>query len=260
MKNFIKLVNANYKFFWLDPAFNINCEHSSDFCEIVDWPVEKLVLECYSELSYDNFEHCEEKGKFGLELGYFNADGFCIKSYENIWFETIKDRELYIRQIRLYFDANKIPEYIKDEKIFKNLQNYSEDVIFNIRKTDGGEVKVFRKEILARFNDCIASYYEGKLIFCPVKENTLLNLIDLDSYFIRSEDICKYDLQKTIDYVKAYELIGSKFNIEAFYANIVSIKLDYDYSILVDIEDMEGNLSDISWDKIKHLNFVLEDN
>ena len=65
--------------------------------------------------------------------------------------------------------------------------------------------------------------------------------------------------KKTIDYIRAQELVcaefdfngDSEYDIEAFYATILSFKLDSDYSIIVTISDLEDNKFDVSWDKIK---------
>ena len=75
------------------------------------------------------------------------------------------------------------------------------------------------------------------------------------------------DLQKTIDYIKVQEFVcaefdfngDSEYGIEAFYATILSFKLDSDYSIIVTISDLEDNKFDVSWEKIKDSDFKLFD-
>ena len=41
-ETFDRLALGMYKFYWIDPAFYNNEEHSSDFCEVTEWPVEQL--------------------------------------------------------------------------------------------------------------------------------------------------------------------------------------------------------------------------
>ena len=43
-ETFNRLALSMYKFYWIDPAFYNNEEHSSDFCEVTEWPVEQLQL------------------------------------------------------------------------------------------------------------------------------------------------------------------------------------------------------------------------
>ena len=43
-ETFDRLALGMYKFYWIDPAFYNNEEHSSDFCEVTEWPVEQLQL------------------------------------------------------------------------------------------------------------------------------------------------------------------------------------------------------------------------
>ena len=123
-----------------------------------------------------------------------------------------------------------------------------------------------RDELLVRYKDCFAAYNDKKVIICPINQtNGSLELDELDSYFIKEEDVCVNDLQKTIDYIKVQEFVcaefdfngDSEYGIEAFYATILSFKLDSDYSIIVTISDLEDNKFDVSWDKIKNSEFKM---
>lgn len=266
-ETFDRLALGMYKFYWIDPAFYNNEEHSSDFCEVTEWPVEQLQLKCYSKLSHEDYEHCQDEGNFGLEIGLFSMDGVCEESIENTWFRTEYERDEYIKQKNVSYDAEKISEYIKNEDVFKNLQNYSKDTIFYIQ-TRHSEAEVTRDELLVRYKDCFAAYNDKKVIVCPINQtNGSLELDELDSYFIKEEDVCVNDLQKTIDYIKVQEFVCAEFDfcgdneygIEAFYATISSFKVDNDYSIVATIRDLEDNHFDVSWEKIKDSDFKLFD-
>ena len=109
---------------------------------------------------------------------------------------------------------------------------------------------------------------DKKVIVCPINQtNGSLQLDELDSYFIKEEDVCVNDLQKTIDYIKVQEFVCAEFDfcgdneygIEAFYATISSFKVDNDYSIVATIRDLEDNHFDVSWEKIKDSDFKLFD-
>ena len=120
--------------------------------------------------------------------------------------------------------------------------------------------------MLVRYEDSFATYNGKKVIICPINQtNDSLELDELDSYYIKEEDVCVHDLQKTIDYIRVQELVcaefdfngDSEYGIEAFYATILSFKLDSDYSIIVTISDLEDNKFDVSWDKIKNSEFKM---
>ncbi len=99
------------KYFWKDPSYSEGPEHhASGLCDVVNWQKECLVFRCFSKLAYEDYEHCQDDGKFGLEIGDFDYEGTCIESFENTWFETELDRNEYIKRNGSYLDSAKIPE------------------------------------------------------------------------------------------------------------------------------------------------------
>lgn len=260
---FDKMALSIYEHYWIDPAFYNNEEHSSDFCEIVEYPIESFETSCYERVFAEDFFEDDNNGLiYGVRYGTYSYESDLYSTDECFWFKTKEEVEKDI------IDTSKEGIYIDIENIrtqFSNIQKYPSDAIFKIRTIGGSEAEVTRDELLARHEDCFAVYNGKNLILCPInQEDGLLDLSNLDSYFVKSVDVCENDLQKTIDYVRAYSYMHCDFDfkgdedygIEAFYATISGFKLNNDYSIIATLEDSEGNSFDVSWDKIKDSDFI----
>ena len=262
-ETFDRLALGMYKFYWIDPAFYNNEEHSSDFCEIVEWPINSFETNCYERIfAKDFFENNNDGREYGVQYGTYSYSKDIYSLDEVLWFRTPEEVEKNIAEVEkegIYVDI----DYVKFQK--SNILKYSTDAIFYIQ-TRHSEAEVTRDELLVRYKDCFAAYNDKKVIVCPINQtNGSLELDELDSYFIKEEDVCVNDLQKTIDYIKVQEFVcaefdfngDSEYGIEAFYATILSFKLDSDYSIIVTISDLEDNKFDVSWDKIKNSEFKM---
>ena len=263
---FDKMALSMYKFYWIDPAFYNDEEHSSDFCEIVEYPIESFETSCYERVFVEDFFEDDNNGLiYGVRYGTYSYKSDLYSTDECFWFKTKEEVEKDI------IDTSKEGIYIDIENIrtqFSNIQKYPSDAVFKIRTIGGSEAEVTRDELLARHEDCFATYNDKKVIVCPINQaNGSLELDELDSYFIKEEDVCVNDLQKTIDYIKVQEFVCAEFDfcgdneygIEAFYATISSFKVDNDYSIVATIRDLEDNHFDVSWEKIKDSDFKLFD-
>ena len=264
-ETFDRLALGMYKFYWIDPAFYNNEEHSSDFCEIVEWPINSFETNCYERIfAKDFFENNNDGREYGVQYGTYSYSKDIYSLDEVLWFRTPEEVEKNIAEVEkegIYVDI----DYVKFQE--SNILKYPTDAIFYIQ-TRHSEAEVTRDELLVRYKDCFAAYNDKKVIICPINQtNGSLELDELDSYFIKEEDVCVNDLQKTIDYIKVQEFVcaefdfngDSEYGIEAFYATILSFKLDSDYSIIVTISDLEDNKFDVSWEKIKDSDFKLFD-
>ena len=264
-ETFDRLALGMYKFYWIDPAFYNNEEHSSDFCEIVEWPINSFETNCYERIfAKDFFENNNDGRECGVQYGTYSYSKDIYSLDEVLWFRTPEEVEKNIAEVEkegIYVDI----DYVKFQK--SNILKYSTDAIFYIQ-TRHSEAEVTRDELLVRYKDCFAAYNDKKVIICPINQtNGSLELDELDSYFIKEEDVCVNDLQKTIDYIKVQEFVCADFDfcgdneygIEAFYATISSFKVDNDYSIVATIRDLEDNHFDVSWEKIKDSDFKLFD-
>ena len=262
-ETFDRLALGMYKFYWIDPAFYNNEEHSSDFCEIVEWPINSFETNCYERIfAKDFFENNNDGREYGVQYGTYSYSKDIYSLDEVLWFRTPEEVEKNIAEVEkegIYVDI----DYVKFQE--SNILKYPTDAIFYIQ-TRHSEAEVTRDELLVRYKDCFAAYNDKKVIVCPINQtNGSLELDELDSYFIKEEDVCVNDLQKTIDYIKVQEFVCAEFDfcgdneygIEAFYATILSFKLDSDYSIIVTISDLEDNKFDVSWDKIKDSEFKI---
>jgi hypothetical protein len=58
---FDKMALSMYKFYWIDPAFYNDEEHSSDFCEIVEYPIESFETSCYKACAEYLIDKSEEE-------------------------------------------------------------------------------------------------------------------------------------------------------------------------------------------------------
>ncbi len=257
---------TKYKFFWADPAFYKKQEHTSGLCEVVNWPIESLVFKCFSKLDYEDYEHCQDEGKFGLEIGDFDYEGTCIESFENTWFETELARDEYIKRNGLYLDSSKIPEYVNDANYYTDLRNYSTDTIFYIKKVDGGEAEVTKNELwqLIEPKD-IPPYFinmviEGNTIL--YKNSPMIPGGEMSLHYDDVEILSKEELLLPLEtLVKYYHLVNNHIRDEFFFegnddtqefnATIVKFRVDTDNSIIVVLEDQEEQWFDLSYDEIK---------
>ena len=257
---------TKYKLFWADPAFYKKQEHTSALCEVVNWPIESLVFKCFSKLAYEDYEHCQDEGKFGLEIGDFDYEGTCIESFENTWFETELARDEYIKRNGLYLDSSKIPEYVNDANYYTDLRNYSTDTIFYIKKVDGGEAEVTKNELwqLIEPKD-IPPYFinmviEGNTIL--YKNSPMIPGGEMSLHYDDVEILSKEELLLPLEtLVKYYHLINNHIRDEFFFegnddtqefnATIVKFRVDTDNSIIVVLEDQEEQWFDLSYDEIK---------
>ncbi len=257
---------TKYKFFWADPAFYKKQEHTSGLCEVVNWPKESLVFRCFSKLAYEDYEHCQDEGKFGLEIGDFDYEGTCIESFENTWFETELARDEYIKRNGLYLDSSKIPEYVNDANYYTDLRNYSTDTIFYIKKVDGGEAEVTKNELwqLIEPKD-IPPYFinmviEGNTIL--YKNSPMIPGGEMSLHYDDVEILSKEELLLPLEtLVKYYHLVNNHIRDEFFFegnddtqefnATIVKFRVDTDNSIIVVLEDQEEQWFDLSYDEIK---------
>lgn len=257
---------TKYKFFWADPAFYKKQEHTSGLCEVVNWPIESLVFKCFSKLDYEDYEHCQDEGKFGLEIGDFDYEGTCIESLENTWFETELARDEYIKRNGLYLDSSKIPEYVNDANYYTDLRNYSTDTIFYIKKVYGGEAEVTKNELwqLIEPKD-IPPYFinmviEGNTIL--YKNSPMIPGGEMSLHYDDVEILSKEELLLPLEtLVKYYHLINNHIRDEFFFegnddtqefnATIVKFRVDTDNSIIVVLEDQEEQWFDLSYDEIK---------
>lgn len=164
---FSKLADKIYNYYWIDPSFYDDDEHASGLCEIAIWPLESLRLNAYSRLSYEDYDHCCDEDKYGLEIGVFTYDKTCEESIECTWFETSEKREAYISSLdKKYKDISSL------FLCFYKLDSYPNDAIFNIVKQDGGEAEVYRSELLAR-NEM--SFFNASKIY-SIKDSGELDL------------------------------------------------------------------------------------
>lgn len=257
---------TKYKLFWADPAFYKKQEHTSGLCEVVNWPKESLVFRCFSKLAYEDYEHCQDEGKFGLEIGHFDYEGTCIESHENTWFETELAREEYIKANGLYLDSSKISEYVNNPTYYTDLRNYSPDTIFYIKKADCGDAEVTKNELwqLIEPKD-IPAYFirfeiEGNTIL--YKNSPMLIGGDMNLHYDDVEILSKEELLFPVEtIVKYYHLVNNhkrdelffKGNdeIQEFMAQIVNFRIDTDNSIIVVLSDQEDNWFDVSFEEIK---------
>ncbi|MFX4155636.1 hypothetical protein ACOL23_11895 [Aliarcobacter butzleri] len=261
---FNKIAMLPYKHYWVDPSFYNGDEHASDFCEIVEWPINSFETNCYERIfAKDFFENNNDGREYGVQYGTYSYSKDIYSLDEVLWFRTPEEVEKNIAEVEkkgIYVDIH----YVKFQE--SNILKYPTDAIFKIKTRSNSEVEVTRNELLTRFNDCFANYDGERVILCSIKEDGLLDLSELDSYFVKSVNICENDLQKTIDFVKAFSFINAEFNfegddeysIESFYATIVDFRIDYDFSIITTLEDLDENYFDVSWDKIKNSDFILQ--
>lgn len=257
---------TKYKLFWVDPAFKKEKEHTSGLCEVVNWPIESLVFKCFSKLAYEDYEHCQDEGKFGLEIGVFDYEGTCIESFENTWFETELARDEYIKRNGLYLDSSKIPEYVNDANYYTDLRNYSTDTIFYIKKVDGGEAEVTKNELwqLIEPKDFppyfINMVMEGNTIL--YKNSPMIPGGEMSLHYDDVEILSKEELLLPLEtLVKYYHLVNNHIRDEFFFegnddtqefnATIVKFRVDTDNSIIVVLEDQEEQWFDLSYDEIK---------
>ncbi|MCT7648934.1 hypothetical protein [Aliarcobacter butzleri] len=261
---FNKIAMLPYKHYWVDPSFYNGEEHASDFCEIVEWPINSFETNCYERIfAKDFFENNNDGREYGVQYGTYSYSKDIYSLDEVLWFRTPEEVEKNIAEVEkkgIYVDIH----YVKFQE--SNILKYPTDAIFKIKTRSNSEVEVTRNELLTRFNDCFANYDGERVILCSIKEDGLLDLSELDSYFVKSVNICENDLQKTIDFVKAFSFINAEFyfegddeySIESFYATIVDFRIDYDFSIITTLEDLDENYFDVSWDKIKNSDFILQ--
>lgn len=264
--------NKKYDLFWVDPAFAEGPDkHTSGLCEVVVWPKECLELKCYSKLEYEDYEHCNNEDQYGLELGSFDCEKTCLESFENIWFETIEQREEYIKESGFLLDVEKIEEYLEDEKYYKDLRNYSPDTIFYIKKEDGGEAEVFGSElwqlveednIMSFVNIQVEEDGDIRLSHSPKLKDGTMSPYSIDyDYIVQKHLHLPINLLVKLYHLKTnytgdvrFDFIGND-DIEAFYARIESFKLDTDNSIIATIVDMEDEYFDVAWEEIKNSEF-----
>ncbi|MFY4789621.1 hypothetical protein ACOTWR_06800 [Aliarcobacter butzleri] len=261
---FNKIAMLPYKHYWVDPSFYNGDEHASDFCEIIEWPINSFETNCYERIfAKDFFENDNDGREYGVQYGTYSYSKDIYSLDEVLWFRTPEEVEKNIAEVEkkgIYVDI----DYVKFQE--SNILKYPTDAIFKIKTRSNLEVEVTRNELLTRFNDCFANYDGERVILCSIKEDGLLDLSELDSYFVKSVNICENDLQKTIDFVKAFSFINAEFDfegddeysIESFYATIVDFRIDDDFSIITTLEDLDENYFDVSWDKIKNSDFILQ--
>ncbi len=264
------------KYFWKDPSHSEGPEnHASGLCSVVEWPKECLVFKCFSKLAYEDYDHNEDEGKFGLEIGEFDNEGTCIESFENTWFETELARDEYIKRNGLYLDSTKIPEYVNDSNYFTDLRNYPTDTIFYIKKVDGGEAEVFRSELwqlvdlekdfnisISLFINFINKDDETEMLHSPMLKDGTMSPYHADFYSIEKSHhllplnllVAYYFLETNYANSVSFDFEGND-DIEGFYAHIVSFKFETDNSIIATIVDMENCHFDVSWDEIKNSKF-----
>lgn len=261
---FNKIAMLPYKHYWVDPSFYNGDEHASDFCEIIECPINSFETNCYERIfAKDFFENDNDGREYGVQYGTYSYSKDIYSLDEVLWFRTPEEVEKNIAEVErkgIYVDI----DYVKFQE--SNILKYPTDAIFKIKTRSNLEVEVTRNELLTRFNDCFANYDGERVILCSIKEDGLLDLSELDSYFVKSVNICENDLQKTIDFVKAFSFINAEFDfegddeysIESFYATIVDFRIDDDFSIITTLEDLDENYFDVSWDKIKNSDFILQ--
>lgn len=250
-----------YHLFWVDPSYIEGPNnHSSNFCEVLTWPKEEMSLKCYSKLVYEDYEHCQDEGTFGLEIGYFDIEGTCLESIENIWFETESKRDYYIKRNNLVIDVSKISEYSKDEKIFTNLENYPNDTIFNIKTSTNSEAEVTKDELWqlveTPFGEFFVNIDNENINMSPVQKGGYISPYYKEEYII-------YPCEKNIllqtlvvlkhlndNYLDTFFHYKGNEDIQNFEARIDSFRLDSDNSIIVVLVDQEDMYFDVSLDEI----------
>ncbi len=264
-----------YKYFWVDPAFKDGPDlYSSGLCEIVDFPLLSMSFKCYAYLEYEDYQHCNDEGRFGLETGDFNIHGEYFESHENIWFETEAKREEYVNTLGIPSNVDIAkPEFFNNPDVYMDLRNYPSDTIFNIKLENGSDAEVYQNELFqlikidtkeemplfVRFE----TDNEGiKIIYSPKLKDGTMSPSSTDYEYADESNRCMPINQlATYCFLETNYTSGVSFDykgndeIEGFYANIVSFQIDTDKTVFATIIDMNDNHFDVSWNEIKDSDF-----